>query len=36
MKKVGETIKQENLDLNYKTNFLFQENQIDNREITII
>ena len=36
MKKVGETIKQENLDLWYNTNFIFQENQIDNKEFTII
>ena len=36
MKKVGETIKQENLDLDYQTNFLFQENPIDNWEFNII
>jgi len=36
MKKVGETIKQENLNLDYNTNFLFQEKWLDNREITII
>ncbi len=36
MKKVGETIRQENLDLDYQTNFLFSENQIDNWEFTII
>jgi DNA mismatch repair protein MutL len=36
MKKVGKTIKQDNLDLDYQTNFFFQENQIENKEFTII
>ena len=36
MKKVGETIRQENLDLEYQTNFLFSENQIETWDITVI
>ena len=36
MKKVGETIRQENLDLDYQTNFLFSENQIETWDITVI
>ena len=36
MKKVGETIRQENLDLDYQSNILFQENNIESGDITVI